>query len=83
MREGPLATYPRGTRPTTSVTRLADIVRAVLDLNQTHEHTDGNRSWTGDVPKMRLAIQKLSAGNPTTKATLQFADRIAALGLEA
>ncbi|WP_222912801.1 NAD-dependent epimerase/dehydratase family protein [Natrinema sp. SYSU A 869] len=59
--DGSLATYNLGTRTTTSVTRIADIVSEELDLAPDYEYTGGDRGWTGDVPKMRLSIEKLDA----------------------
>ncbi|NGM71393.1 NAD-dependent epimerase/dehydratase family protein [Natronolimnobius sp. AArcel1] len=58
---GPLATYNLGTRTTTSVNRIADIVSDELGLDPDYEYTGGDRGWTGDVPKMRLSIEKLDA----------------------
>ncbi|RQG96028.1 NAD-dependent epimerase/dehydratase family protein [Natrarchaeobius chitinivorans] len=58
---GPLATYNLGTRTTTSVTRIADIVSDELGLDPAYDYTGGDRGWTGDVPKMRLSIEKLEA----------------------
>lgn len=58
---GPFATYNLGTRTTTSVNRIADIVSDELGVNPDYEHTGGERGWTGDVPKMRLSIEKLTA----------------------
>ncbi|MFH5798714.1 NAD-dependent epimerase/dehydratase family protein [Haladaptatus sp. CMAA 1911] len=62
-----LNTYNLGTRTTTSVNAIADIVADVMDLDPEYEYTGGDRGWTGDVPKMRLSIEKLSAlgWNPT------------------
>ena len=54
-------TYNLGTRTTTSVTRIADIVADVMGLDPDYAYTGGDRGWTGDVPRMRLSIQKLSA----------------------
>jgi UDP-glucose 4-epimerase len=56
-----LNTYNLGTRTTTSVTAIADIVSEELDLNPEYSYTGGDRGWTGDVPKMRLSIEKLSS----------------------
>jgi UDP-glucose 4-epimerase len=56
-----LNTYNLGTRTTTSVTDIADIVTDELALEPTYSYTGGDRGWTGDVPKMRLSIEKLSA----------------------
>lgn len=50
-----------GTRTTTSVTRIADIVSDTMGLNPAYEFTGGDRGWSGDVPKMRLSIEKLRA----------------------
>jgi len=58
---GPVGTYNLGTRTTTSVTRIANIVADELDLTPTYNYTGGDRGWTGDVPKMRLSIEKLDA----------------------
>jgi UDP-glucose 4-epimerase len=56
-----LNTYNLGSRTTTSVNRIADIVSEELGLDPAYEYTGGDRGWTGDVPKMRLSIEKLSA----------------------
>ncbi|ELZ82794.1 NAD-dependent epimerase/dehydratase family protein [Haloferax larsenii] len=53
--------YNLGTRTTTSVTTIANIVADVMGLDPDYEYTGGDRGWTGDVPKMRLSIEKLSA----------------------
>ncbi|MFB6137898.1 MAG: NAD-dependent epimerase/dehydratase family protein [Halobacteriaceae archaeon] len=58
--DGPVHTYNLGTRTTTSVDRIADIVSAEMGLDPTYEHTGGERGWTGDVPRMRLSIEKLA-----------------------
>ncbi len=57
----PVNTYNLGTRTTTSVNRIADIVSDELGYDPEYEYTGGERGWTGDVPKMRLSIEKLSA----------------------
>ena len=49
-----------GTRTTTSVDRIADIVADEMGVDPGYEHTGGDRGWTGDVPRMRLSIEKLS-----------------------
>jgi len=58
---GTMHTYNLGTRTTTSVDRIAAIVADEMGLDPSHEYTGGDRGWTGDVPKMRLSIEKLSA----------------------
>ncbi|QFU81764.1 NAD-dependent epimerase/dehydratase family protein [Natronorubrum aibiense] len=59
--DGAMNTYNLGTRTTTSVDRIASIVAEELDVDPAREYTGGERGWTGDVPKMRLSIEKLSA----------------------
>ncbi len=56
-----LNTYNLGTRTTTSVTAIADIICEEMGLNPDYEYTGGDRGWTGDVPKMRLSIEKLAS----------------------
>ncbi|TKX74269.1 NAD-dependent epimerase/dehydratase family protein [Halorubrum sp. GN11_10-6_MGM] len=51
--------YNLGTRTTTSVTDIADIVSEELGVAPEYSYTGGDRGWTGDVPKMRLSIEKL------------------------
>ncbi len=51
--------YNLGTPSTTSVTAIADIVADELGLSPEYDYTGGDRGWTGDVPRMRLAIDKL------------------------
>ncbi|EJN61622.1 NAD-dependent epimerase/dehydratase family protein [Halogranum rubrum] len=65
-----LNTYNLGTRTTTSVTTIADIVADEMDLDPEYSYTGGDRGWKGDVPKMRLSIEKLSAlgWEPTTSS---------------
>jgi UDP-glucose 4-epimerase len=53
--------YNLGTRTTTSVNAIADVVADVMDLDPEREYAGGDRGWSGDVPKMRLSIEKLSA----------------------
>ncbi len=59
--DAPFNAYNLGTRTTTSVTTIADIVGDEMGLDPTYEFTGGERGWTGDVPRMRLSIGKLSA----------------------
>ncbi len=56
-----MSTYNLGTRTTTSVTGIADIVADEMGLDPEYEYTGGDRGWTGDVPRMRLSIEKLAA----------------------
>ncbi|MFB6127024.1 MAG: NAD-dependent epimerase/dehydratase family protein [Halolamina sp.] len=53
--------YNLGSETTTSVTRIADIVAEEMGVDPTYEFTGGDRGWTGDVPKMRLSVEKLAA----------------------
>ncbi len=57
----PLNIYNLGTKTTTSVTDIADIVSDELGVDPEYTYTGGERGWTGDVPKMRLSIEKLAA----------------------
>jgi len=58
--EGPLFTVNLGSRTTTSVRRVADIVSDVLGVDPDYAFTGGDRGWTGDVPRMRLSVEKLA-----------------------
>jgi len=58
--EDPFSVYNLGTRSTTSVTTIADVVSEEMGLDPDYEFTGGDRGWVGDVPKMRLAIGKLA-----------------------
>jgi UDP-glucose 4-epimerase len=57
----PTNCYNLGTRTTISVTRIAELVSDVVGCDPEFEYTGGDRGWTGDVPKMRLSIEKVSA----------------------
>jgi UDP-glucose 4-epimerase len=59
--DGDFNVYNLGTRTTTSVTTIADIVADEMGLDPEYEFTGGDRGWVGDVPRMRLSIEKLSA----------------------
>lgn len=59
--DGPITAINLGTRTTTSVTRVADIVSDVMDLDPEYDYTGGERGWPGDVPRMRLSIEKAAA----------------------
>ncbi|QLH83561.1 NAD-dependent epimerase/dehydratase family protein [Halosimplex pelagicum] len=59
--DGDFNVYNLGTRTTTSVTTIADIVSDEMGLDPDYEYTGGDRGWVGDVPRMRLSIEKLSA----------------------
>jgi UDP-glucose 4-epimerase len=56
-----LNTYNLGSRTTTSVDRIAEIVASEMGLDPDYEYTGGDRGWTGDVPRMRLSVEKLAA----------------------
>jgi UDP-glucose 4-epimerase len=59
--DGPVNAYNLGTRTTTSVDRIADIVSEAMGLDPDYAYTGGDRGWVGDVPRMRLSIEKLSS----------------------
>ncbi len=52
-------TFNLGSKTTTSVTQIAEIVSDELDLDPEFQYTGGERGWMGDVPKMRLSIEKI------------------------
>lgn len=58
--EGAHNVFNLGTRTTTSVDRIADIVADEMGIDPEYEYTGGDRGWTGDVPRMRLSIEKLA-----------------------
>ncbi len=57
----PVHTFNLGTKTTTPVDEIAEIVSEVLDVDPMFEYTGGDRGWTADVPKMRLSTKKLAA----------------------
>jgi len=59
--EDPVNTFNLGTRTTTSVDRIASIVAEELGVDPEYTYTGGERGWKGDVPKMCLSVEKLSA----------------------
>jgi UDP-glucose 4-epimerase len=59
--DAPLRTFNLGTETTTSVDEIAATVADVLGLDPELEYTGGERGWTGDVPRMRLDIDRLLA----------------------
>jgi UDP-glucose 4-epimerase len=52
--------YNLGTQTATSVTTIAELVADEMGLDPEFEYTGGDRGWTGDVPRMRLAIERLT-----------------------
>lgn len=70
-------TYNLGTRTTTSVRRIAEIVAEEMALDPEYTFTGGDRGWTGDVPRMRLSIEKLAALGWTPKRASDTAVRTA------
>ena len=80
----PVNTYNLGTRTTTSVRTVADIVADEMGLDPAYEFTGGDRGWTGDVPRMRLSVEKLaglgwaadgSSDDAVRRATRELLDR--------
>ena len=53
-------TYNLGTRTTTSVRTIADVVADEMGVDPDYEFTGGDRGWVGDVPRMRLSVEKLA-----------------------
>ena len=48
-----------GSEDSIDVDGIADIVAEELDLTPEYEYTGGEKGWDGDVPEMRLSIEKL------------------------
>ena len=56
----PVNLYNLGSHDTASVRRIAEIVVDVTGCNDASiEYTGGDRGWAGDVPRARLAIDKM------------------------
>jgi UDP-glucose 4-epimerase len=56
----PLNLYNLGSHDTASVRRIAEIVVEVTGCHDaTIEYTGGDRGWAGDIPRARLAIDKM------------------------
>ncbi|MDY6764779.1 MAG: NAD-dependent epimerase/dehydratase family protein [Halobacteria archaeon] len=53
--------YNIGSEDTISVTRIAEIVSEEMGLDPEFDYTGGERGWKGDVPRMRLAIDRLKS----------------------
>ncbi|MDY6773637.1 MAG: UDP-glucose 4-epimerase, partial [Candidatus Nanohaloarchaea archaeon] len=51
--------YNVGSQDSISVTEIAEIVSEEMDLDPEFSYTGGDRGWKGDVPEMRLSIEKL------------------------
>ena len=73
--DAPMNTYNLGTRTTTSVRRIADIVADEMGLDPEYSFTGGDRGWVGDVPRMRLSIEKLAATGWTPESSSDDAVR--------
>ncbi|MFP4038413.1 MAG: NAD-dependent epimerase/dehydratase family protein, partial [Candidatus Nanohaloarchaea archaeon] len=52
-------TFNIGAEDSLDVDGIADIVAEELGLDPEYEYTGGDRGWKGDVPEMRLSIEKL------------------------
>lgn len=48
-----------GSKDSIDVDEIADIVAVEMGLNPKYEYTGGEKGWEGDVPEMRLSIEKL------------------------
>jgi UDP-glucose 4-epimerase len=59
--DAPVNIYNLGTRTTTSVTRIGEIVAEEMGSEPEFTFTGGSQGWTGDVPRMALSIEKLAA----------------------
>lgn len=71
-----------GTDGWTSVTRIAEIVIEECGLENVElTYTGGKRGWVGDVPKIKLSIDKIKALGWSPKHTSEEAVRLAARSL--
>jgi len=59
VEEGDEVFYNVGSEDTVSVTRIAEVVSDVMGVEPEFEYTGGRRGWKGDVPRMRLDIERL------------------------
>jgi len=59
-KSGSMQTYNLGTKTTTSVNEIAEIVSEILGVDPKLSYTGGNQGWIGDVSRMRLSIEKLT-----------------------
>ncbi|MWG35852.1 NAD-dependent epimerase/dehydratase family protein [Halomarina oriensis] len=59
--DAPLNVFNLGTRDTTDVTAIADIVADEMGLDPEYAYTGGDRGWTGDIPVVYLPIDRLLA----------------------
>lgn len=59
VEQGDDTIYNIGSRDAVSVTEIAEIVSDVMGLDPEFSYTGGRRGWKGDVPEMRLSIEKL------------------------
>ena len=50
-----------GSEDTIDVDGIADIVAEEMSLEPEYEYTGGEKGWDGDVPEMRLSIEKLKS----------------------
>ena len=59
--EGDETIYNIGSDDTVSVTRIAEVVSEEMDLEPEFEYTGGRRGWKGDVPRMRLSVERIES----------------------
>jgi len=52
-------TFNIGSEDSIDVDGIADIVADEMDIDPEYEYTGGEKGWKGDVPEMRLSIDKL------------------------
>ena len=73
--DAPLTLLNLGTEDTCSVTRIAEIVIDVVGAQATIDYTGGDRGWAGDIPRARLAIDRLLDSGFTPTANSEEAVR--------
>ena len=59
--EGDETIYNIGSDDTVSVTRIAEVVSEEMGLDPEFEYTGGRRGWKGDVPRMRLDVERIES----------------------
>jgi len=64
-----------GTEDTCSVRRIAEIVIDVVGVDAGISYTGGSRGWAGDIPRARLAIDRLVASGFQPRAASEAAVR--------
>lgn len=57
--KSPRTAYNIGSEDSISVDRIAEIISEEMDIEPKYSYTGGEKGWKGDVPEMRLDIERL------------------------